>query len=75
MSVREAMKDKLYERELWRERERESGCNEVYGGEWVMRRGRVSESKVRRERESVCGGGGSLPNSGPFVGARVNLCV
>lgn len=38
--MREAMKDKLYEREVWRGRERGvSGYNEVYGGGWIMRRG------------------------------------
>lgn len=57
VSEREAMKDKLYEWELWREREREFGCNEVYGGGWVMRWGRVSETKVRRERERGGEGG------------------
>lgn len=42
-----------------------------------MRRGRVSESKVRRvgDGEKKRGGGALLPNSSPSVGARLNLCV
>lgn len=57
-------------RELWKEREREFGCNEVYGGGWVMRLGesvRVQGEERQTERQ--------LPNSGPSVGARVDLCV
>lgn len=42
-------------RELWKEREREFGCNEVYGGGWVMRLGesvRVQgeERQTKRQR-------------------------
>lgn len=72
MSVR----DKLYEKELWRERERGvSRYNEVYGGGWVMRGGRVWESKVRKDRAGEVEREALLPNSSPSVGAGVDLCV
>lgn len=74
------MKDKLCDRDRAGERKekQDSGCNEAYGGERIMRGGE-SKSKVRRNRESVSeterGGGGVFCQTVVPLLAHMDLCV
>lgn len=53
----------------------EPGCNEAYGGGWIMR-GRESEPKVRRKSGNEMGrGGGSLRrHTGICVFKKLRSC-